>query len=99
MAARPELGLKAPGAAADSSIVGTILHDASLLCEGDDELLAMVQTTFDRARCVLPPGDARRFIRRREQDLYTHLEAIGLGDRLPRVKAVYAAFWRLQAGM
>ena len=99
MAAQSERGLQAPAASADSSIVGPILHDASLLCEGDDELLAMVQTTFDRARCVLSPGDARRFIRLREQDLYTHLEAIGLGDRVPRVKAVYAAFWRLHAGM
>jgi hypothetical protein len=84
---------------ADKSIVDTILHDHSLLGDGDDELLDMVQTTFDRARRVLGPGDARRYIRMREDDLYEHLETIGLGDRVPRVRAVYAAFWRLHAGV
>lgn len=59
----------------------------------------MVQDTFDRARRVLGPTDARHYIRLREEDLYRHLEALGLEDRLPRVRAVYAAFWRLHAGV
>lgn len=77
----------------------TTCHDHTLLHEGDDDLLEMVQDTFDRARRVLGPTDARRYIRLREDDLYRHLEAIGLEDRVPRVKAVYAAFWRLHAGV
>ncbi|BCS33071.1 hypothetical protein TBR22_A22970 [Luteitalea sp. TBR-22] len=79
--------------------MGTILHDRSLLPEGDSDLLDMVQDTYDRARRVLGPTDARRYIRLREDDLYRHLEALGLEDGVPRVKAVYAAFWRLHAGM
>ena len=77
----------------------TTLHDASVLPAGDTDLLAMVQDTFDRARRVIGPRDARIYIRHREEDLYRHLEAIGLEDHLPRVRAVYAAFWRLHAGM
>lgn len=71
----------------------------ALLPPGDDDLLAMVQQTFDGARRVLGPGDARRYIREREEDLYRHLESLGLGEHLPRVRAVYAAFWQMQAGM
>lgn len=59
----------------------------------------MVQETFDRARRVLGPTDARLYIRLREEDLYRHLEGLGMEDRLPRVRAVYAAFWRLHAGV
>lgn len=76
-----------------------ILHDASVLPPGDSDLLDMVQDTFDRARQVLGPTDARAYIRLREDDLYRHLEALGLEHRLPRVRAVYAAFWRLHAGV
>jgi hypothetical protein len=76
-----------------------MLHDHSVLPPGDGDLLEMVQETFDRAVDVLGPAHARRYIRMREDDLYRHLEALGLEDRLPRVRAVYAAFWRLHAGM
>ena len=71
----------------------------ALLPPGDDDLLEMVQQTFDGARRVLGPVDARRYIREREEDLYQHLDALGFGEHLPRVRAVYAAFWQMQAGM
>ncbi len=77
----------------------TILHDASVLADGDTDLLEMVQDTFDKARQVLGPTEARAYIRVREDDLYRHLEGLGMEHSLPRVRAVYAAFWRLNAGM
>jgi len=79
--------------------VNTILHDASVLPDGDHDLLEMVQETFDKARQVLGGTEARAYIRVREDDLYRHLEGLGMEHSLPRVKAVYAAFWRLNAGM
>ena len=76
-----------------------ILHDASVLPAGDTDLLEMVQDTFDKARQVLGATEARAYIRVREDDLYRHLEGLGLEHSVPRVRAVYAAFWRLNAGM
>jgi hypothetical protein len=88
--------LRAP---VDCTGVSLILHDASVLPPGDTDLLEMVQDTFDRARQVMSPADARTYIRVREEELYRHLEALGHEDRVPRVRAVYAAFWRLNAGV
>lgn len=79
--------------------MNAILLDASVLPDGDGDLLEMVQETFDRARQVLGPAEARAYIRVREADLYRHLEGLGLDHSLPRVRAVYAAFWRVNAGM
>ena len=70
-----------------------------MLPAGDTDLLEMVQDTFDKARQVLGATEARAYIRVREDDLYRHLEGLGLEHSVPRVRAVYAAFWRLNAGM
>jgi hypothetical protein len=91
-------GLEAERPAVDCVDVSTIDRPSSLP-PGDDDLLEMVQETFDGAREALGTADARRYIREREEDLYRHLESIGLEEHLPRVRAVYAAFWQIQAGM
>lgn len=91
--------LQEPRPGVDCLDVEPILHDASVLPEGDTDLLEMVQDTFDKARQVLGATEARAYIRVREDDLYRHLEGLGMEHSVPRVRAVYAAFWRLNAGM
>ena len=74
-------------------------HELAYVTVFDDDLLEMVEHTFTRACDVLGPARARHFLRRREADLYRHLESSGLDADLPRVRAVYAVFWRTHTAM
>jgi hypothetical protein len=88
--------IAAGAASADCPGVGTILHDRRPATDADD-LIALVEETFVQAQRVFGRAIARQYLRLREDDFYRHLEAMGLEDRVPAARAVYAQFWRLHA--